>query len=258
MDKYAPIGIFDSGIGGIGVLKDIVKSLPGEDVIYYGDNKNAPYGTKTEEKIKELALECAKFLKKKGAKAIVTACNTASMTAVYYLREKMDTPIIGMEPAIKPASYHIKDGKMLVMATPASLHQDFYFNRVKNYKLADKIINLPCPELVDAVEHGNMTQDELEKLIHSLISHYKHEDIKAIVIGCTHFLHVKDLIKKAARQYFDDIKLFDGNDGVIRQLKRVLEEKDMLNPRSSGGKIQFFTSGEETVYIPLFYKYLNA
>ena len=258
MDKYAPIGVFDSGIGGIGVLKDIVKRLPGEDIVYFGDNKNAPYGTKTEEKIKELALVCAMFLREKGAKAIIVACNTASMTAVLYLREKMDIPIIGMEPAIKPASLYIKNGKMLVMATPASLHQDFYFNRIENYKLADKIINLPCPELVEAVEHGNMAKDELEALIDGLISPYKDKDIKAVVIGCTHFLHVKGLIEKAAKRYFDDVRLFDGNDGVIRQIKRVLEEKNLLNPRSAGGEIRFFTSGDEAVHIPLFYKYLNA
>ena len=186
MDSRA-IGIFDSGFGGISVLKDIVELMPNEDYLYYGDSANAPYGTKPIETIMTLSERCTSFLLAKDVKAIVIACNTATSVAASKLREQYPSiPIIGIEPALKPAVLWKEHDKVAVMATPATLSLPKFNDLMDHYSKDSDIYPVPCPGLADYVEKGILDGDELTEFIRGLLAPALKHNIDAIVLGCTH------------------------------------------------------------------------
>lgn len=220
-----PIGIFDSGMGGISVLKEATKMLPKESFIYYGDGKNIPYGTKSIQELIELSdTICDYLIQKHHVKAIVIACNTATSAAVTYLREKYDIPIIGMEPAIKPAVTTCYGGKIGVLGTPVTLREEKFQNLASLYNKNTTIVELPAPNLVHLVERGIVDGDEAKVEILKSLNGYE-KDLDAIVLGCTHFVFLKKYMQLILGKH---IQIFDGNKGTIRNLEQILKEKDQL------------------------------
>lgn len=242
--RFRPIGVFDSGLGGVSVLRNMHALLPNEDFIYFGDDKNAPYGTKTEEEILRLAVDDASFLLQKNVKAIVIACNTATSAAAEHLRQTLSIPVIGMEPALKPASLNRKNGVVGVMATPATLKQKKF--RILYEKYGEYAMPIPCPGLMEFAEKGILSGAAIDTYLEDLLRPYRQFPLESIVLGCTHYVFLKAAIQKA----IPDITLYDGNEGTAKQLKRVLDDRNWLKT-SGKGSITMYTSGDESHILPL-------
>jgi len=249
MQKNAPIGIFDSGTGGVSVLRTALRLLPDESFIYYGDTGNAPYGTKTEEEVTALAERVTDFLLEKNCKALVIACNTATCAAAAYLRAKHpDLIIIGMEPALKLAHDLRPEGEILVLATNVSLSSNKY--RLLASQYGEHAVSIPCPGLMDFVERGDVSSDLLKAYLLDKLSPYlsKPRPPAAVVLGCTHYVFLRSMLQSILPR---ETLLLDGNEGTVRQLKRRLMANDLLaGEKSSTPSVQFFTSGDENA-IPL-------
>lgn len=230
-----PIGFLDSGLGGISVLKEAVRILPNEKFIYFGDSKNAPYGTKSKEKIKELTFNAVSVLMEEGIKALVVACNTATGVAIKQLREKYkDFIIIGIEPAIKPAANEFKGGEVIVMATPMTIKQEKFKNLVFEYSNVANITPLGCPGLMEFVEEGEFNQDTLNKYFDIYLRPVLSKKTDAVVLGCTHYpflrLQIGNYLDKlrTEKKWNKKIVLMDGSYGTSMELKRRLEAKELL------------------------------
>ena len=236
----SPIGMFDSGVGGLSVLGEAVRVLPGEDFIYYGDTANAPYGTKTRNEVCRLAFCVVDRLVEQGVKAVVIACNTATAEAAMELRAHYDFPIIGMEPALKPAAEMEGDGLRLVLATPGTLGSEKYARLYARF--GQNAVSLPCPGLMEFVESGDRGSDELRTYLETLFAPYVSRKVTAVVLGCTHYSFIRPLI----REYFPETTcILDGNAGTVRQLRRVLESRGWLGGTGQG-KVTLQTSGSDT------------
>lgn len=217
------IGVFDSGIGGLTVLEELKKLLPNEDYLFYADSKNCPYGEKSDTELYDITSNIVDYLIDRDCKIIVIACNTATTRCIKYLRDKYkDMTFIGTEPAIKVACD--RDYKnILVMATPATISSERTSILVNdNKKEYENLYLVPCEGLADAIETDNFKKQE--EIVSSIYEEYKDKEIDAIVLGCTHYPHIKDLISK----YFINAELLDGGAGVARETKRQLERMNML------------------------------
>ena len=217
------IGVFDSGIGGLTVLEELKNVLPNEDYLFYADSKNCPYGEKSDTELYDITSNIVDYLIGSDCKIIVIACNTATTRCIKYLRDKYkDMTFIGTEPAIKVACD--RDYKnILVMATPATIASERTSILVnENKKDYENIYLVPCEGLADAIETDNFKKQE--DIVSSIYDEYKDKAIDAIVLGCTHYPHIKDLISK----YFTNAELLDGGNGVARETKRQLERMNML------------------------------
>lgn len=222
-----PIGVFDSGLGGLSVLRELIQIMPDEDFIYFGDSKNAPYGTKSHEEILHLSVKGAQELIDHGIKSLVIACNTATSLAVNTLRETYKAlPIIGLEPALKPAVENSKGGKIIVMATPATLAEEKFAALLKKHKEGCDISLLPAPGLVETVEKGAFDSPELYSLLEELFAPFDLEKVESVVLGCTHYPFVKKEIIKTVGSH---VTLYDGGRGAAAETKRRLSENDLLS-----------------------------
>ena len=188
------IGVFDSGLGGISVLRDLKELMPNEDFIYFGDSAYAPYGVKTKEQITERCVEIIDFFISKGVKAVVIACNTATSASANYLRKKYkDLPIIGMEPALKVATQGVKNNNIVVMATPLTLKEKKFETLMHKFRGNNKVVKMPCPKLVEIVENDLL--DDKNIVIDQLKDYYKDvnmDNLDSVVLGCTHFIFYRD------------------------------------------------------------------
>lgn len=236
MDRYSPIGLFDSGIGGVSVLRELYALMPNENYICLGDSANAPYGTKTESEVLALSLRSAKHLYDSGVKALVVACNTATSASIKELRRIYDIPVIGLEPAVKPAALSGDHPTVLVMATELSLKLPKYKNLASCFDGMADIIPLPAPGIVEFVERGITEGDELDAYLYSLFEPYRNMKIDAIVLGCTHFPLVKRSIVKC---FGRDVRLYDGGKGAANETKRLLSMRDMLSDSGGKGSVVF-------------------
>lgn len=236
-----PIGVFDSGLGGISVLRELKKVIPEEDYIFYGDSKNAPYGVRSDEEIYALSHHVFDELMKREAKAIVVACNTATSVAVRKFRaERPDVPVIGMEPAIKPAAEQNPGGRVVVMATPVTLRREKFARLVDRFRGMAEILPLPSPEIVRYVESGRLHDEGLRGYIRGLFDSLGDErKVDAVVLGCTHFPFVSDLIREAAGP---QAKLYDGNRGTAEELLRRLKERNLLSPLKKTWSVEILNS----------------
>ena len=240
MNSNAPIGMFDSGVGGISVLRDAVRQLPHERFIFFGDTKNAPYGTKSKEEVLGLSRKIVEMLLGKGCKAIVIACNTATSAAAATLRaEYADLPIIGMEPALKPASLLHQDGIVLSLATPGTIAGEKYAHLYALY--GQGVISMPCKGLMEFAERGELDSEALHEYLKNLFQPYEGKKVEAVVLGCTHYV----FLKKAIQRFFPETPLIDGNEGTVRQLARRLGEKSLLAPDTAQGGVELLSSGGE-------------
>lgn len=238
--KNAPIGFFDSGLGGLSVLKKALEIMPNENYIYYGDSKHAPYGEKTPQEIKELSFNAMEFLIQKGVKAIVIACNTATSAAAHDLREYYKhMPIIGIEPALKPAIKLHENGSVIVMATKATLTQEKFKNLMDEYGEHREVISLPCPGLVEFIESGDLNGEDVKSFLREKLTPYMDREISSIVLGCTHYPFVREVIQEIVGEHVD---IIDGSEGTVRELKRRLEESNIESELKDKGTLTIFNS----------------
>jgi glutamate racemase len=229
-DNKSPIGIFDSGMGGVSVLGEAIIQLKNEEFVYFGDSKNAPYGSKTKEEVVKYCIDiCDYFVNDYGVKSIVIACNTATSAAVDIIRTKYDIPIIGIEPALKPAVENTKCGSVVVMATEMTLKEKKFNNLMMEYGKKNVIVKLPCPNLVTLVEDGITEGEEAIEAISKCFYGVDLDKIESVVLGCTHFIFLRNAIDK----FFNGkVKLFDGNYGTVKNLKNKLEMRNLLNEKN--------------------------
>lgn len=240
MKNGEPIGVFDSGVGGISVLRELVKIMPNENYLYLGDSIHAPYGTKSLEEVRTLTIHNVEILLEKGAKSIVVACNTATSAAVAVLRKMYpDLPLVGIEPAIKPAVLAYPDGRIVVMATPMTLRQDKFQKLMSRYKAKAQIISLPCPGLMEFIERGDLDGEDLRKYLTELLWGVVKEKVDAIVLGCTHYPFAKEMITQVVG---DTVAIFDGGNGTAREMRRRLLEAGKLSDALEKGNVEFLNS----------------
>lgn len=251
-----PIGFMDSGVGGLSVLKAALEILPNENYIYYGDSKNAPYGVKPLEEVRELTFNIVEELLNRGVKAIVVACNTATSAAVARLRKKYpEVPIIGIEPAIKPAVMLKREGKIIIMATPMTLKQKKFNNLMDKYKDQGEIVPLPCDGLMEFIEKGILEGPELNRYLYKKLEPYLSEKIAAVVLGCTHYPFARQEIANVVGK---EVPIIDGSEGTVRELKRRLDEKGLLNKKDNKSKVYVYNSLENNEIIDLSYSLINV
>lgn len=240
--RMCPIGVFDSGVGGISVLRELVALMPNENYIFFGDSKNAPYGTKTLEEVQRLTCEDASYLVGMGVKALVVACNTATSAAIKILRQRYaDMPVIGIEPALKPAVLSKKNPRVLVMATPMTLREEKFRQLMMQFETQAEILPLPCPGLVEFVEQKELKSKRLEEFLTKLFEEYRTQPVDCVVLGCTHYPFVRGMIQKVLGCH---VKVYDGGAGTARETRRRLKECGLLNPSGENGKVQFLSSLE--------------
>ena len=230
-----PIGVFDSGVGGISALQAMIRVLPQEHFIYYGDTANAPYGTKETGEVIRIVRQVTDRLLERNIKALVIACNTATGAAAYTLRRELTIPVIGMEPALKPASEIRKDGDVLVLATPLTLHQEKFNLLMEKY--GEGAVRVPCTGLMELVEQEDWRG--AETYLKELFARYDLEKTDAVVLGCTHYVFLKDMIRRMLPEH---VVITEGSEGTARQLKRVLARNRLLN-ESGEGFVELETSG---------------
>ncbi len=255
-DNERPIAVFDSGVGGISVLRELQALMPNEKIIYYGDSVNAPYGEKSLLEVRELTLSAVELLIEKGAKALVVACNTATSAAVRILRGMYPRlPIVGIEPAIKPAVIYgeeklrKRDGSttVLVMATPVTISQEKFAHLTDEYKERAIITPLKCPGLAELIEKGSPNSEEIRRYLSDILSPYRSYD--SVVLGCTHYPfiahHIKSILPSTA--------IFDGGYGTAKEAMRRISEAGLLSD-AERGEVIFMSSkkGEEEVFKKFF------
>ena len=235
------IGVMDSGVGGITVLKHIHALLPHENLMYVADSKYAPYGNKTAEEITARCMILADFLIAQNVKALVVACNTATAAAIDELRETFDIPIIGMEPAVKPAAEASENGIIGVLATVGTLKSAQFAALLESYGRNVKVVTQACVGLVECIERGEQDTPETKALIRLYATPLLAEGADTIVLGCTHYPFVKDAIREIVG---DKICLIDTGAAVAKQLKRQLEEKGLLSTSQEKAEVKFWTNSE--------------
>ncbi len=237
----SPIGVFDSGVGGISVLRAIRAQMPEEAVLYFGDQGHIPYGPRSMEQIRGFSEAITRFLLERGAKIIVVACNTASAAALKYLREQFpQIQFVGMEPAVKPAAESTQTGKVGVLATPATFQGALYASVVERFASGVQLFQDTCPGLVQQIEQGNLHGMETRRILETALLPMLNHNIDTVVLGCTHYPFVIPLIQEIAGE---KVRVIDPAPAVARQVKRLLEAGGLRNASAARGEVRFFTSG---------------
>lgn len=236
-----PIGVFDSGVGGISVLQHIHALLPHEQLLYVADSRYAPYGSKTPQEIQSRCFEIADFLIAKGVKAIVVACNTATAAAIDLMREKYTLPIIGMEPAVKPAAEASKNGVIGVLATVGTLKSAQFAGLLESYGRNVKVVTQGCVGLVECIERGELNGDYTRRLLEQYCQPLLHEGADTIVLGCTHYPFVKPLIQQIVGE---GVTLIDTGAAVAKHLQKRLAALDLLTRQHQSGTVRFWTNSQ--------------
>lgn len=221
-----PIGIFDSGVGGLTIYKEIHKLLPHENIIYLADSKNAPYGEKSKQEIIDISVKNTEFLLSKGCKIIVVACNTASTNAVQYLRNHYEVPFIRVQPAIKPAALNSRSKVVGILATKGTLKSDLLFETSQRFAQGVEVVEQVGEGLVSLIEDGQMHSTEMDILLKSHISPMLEKKIDYLVLGCTHYPFLTPQIESLVG---DEVKVLDSGEAIARQTKVILEQENMIN-----------------------------
>jgi len=239
-----PIGIFDSGVGGTSIWKEIRKSLPKEDTIYLADSKNAPYGAKSQDQILKLCIKNTELLLRKKCKLIVVACNTATTNAIEHLRSTYDVPFIGIEPAIKPAALQSTSKTVGVLATKGTLSSSLFHSTSENHANGIKIVEQEGKGLVPLIEAGQVSSAEMKALLQKYITPMVQAGIDHLVLGCTHYPYLIPVLKELLPPH---VQIIDSGEAVARQTKAVLKQMNMLNLASKPAKSIFYTNAEVAV-----------
>jgi len=253
--KNYPIGIFDSGVGGLSVLRAIRAQMPEESVLYFGDQIHIPHGHRPMEQIREFSEAITNFLLERNAKLIVVACNTASAAALKYLREKFsDVQFVGMEPAVKPAAETTQTGKVGVLATPATFQGALYASVVERFANGVELFQNTCNGLVQQIEQGNLNGSETRRILEGALHPMLEKNIDTVVLGCTHYPFVIPLVQEIVGE---KVRVIDPAPSVAKQVKRLLEAGEMKNDSSGLGKVALYTSGDPSALKSLLPTLLN-
>lgn len=245
----SPIGVFDSGVGGLSVLRAIRRVLPGESAIYFGDQIHIPYGPRPMEQIRRFSETITNFLLHQQAKIIVVACNTASAAALKDLRAIFsEVQFVGMEPAVKPAAERTQTGRVGVLATPATFQGALYASVVERFANGVELFQNTCPGLVQQVEMGNLEGDETRQILEGALYPMLEKNIDTVVLGCTHYPFVIPMIEQIVGE---GVRVIDPAPAVAKQIQRLLEAGGLANPASAGGVLKLFTSGDIKSLQPL-------
>ena len=238
-----PIGVFDSSVGGVSVLRELVRIMPNEHYIYLGDTVNAPYGVRTQPEICELTRRAADVLMAKHIKALLIACNTATSAAAETLRAQLPIPVVGMEPALKPAAIEHTSGRIAVLATPATLNLPKFQNLWAQY--GEHAEAIPCAGLMEFVERGDLNSDAVKEYLMKKLDPGDGEPFTAIVLGCTHYV----FLRRTIRELKPNAKRYDGNLGTAQRLRALLEREGVLG--GGHGSVTLQTTGDEASMLPL-------
>jgi len=250
-----PIGIFDSGIGGISVLRAIRRQMPEESILYFGDQDHIPYGPRPMAQIRNFSEAITTFLLAHEAKIIVVACNTASAASLKYLRERFpNVPFVGMEPAVKPAAERTQTGRVGVLATPATFQGALYASVVERFANGVELYQNTCPGLVQQIEQGNLNGKETRRILEEALLPMLENNIDTVVLGCTHYPLVIPLIQKIVGE---QVRVIDPAPAVAKQTGRLLETMGLKNDPDEAGVVQIYTSGDPESLLSLLPKLLG-
>ncbi len=243
LNSKNPVGVYDSGVGGITVWREIVKLLPNENIIYFADNINCPYGEKKEDEIIEFSQKVVDFLLKKKCKLIVVACNTATAAAISYLRNKYDIKFVGMEPAVKPAAINSITGKIGVLATEGTIRGNLFNETSQKYAQNKDVFIQIGYGLVDIVENDKINTPESKQLLRKYIEPMIENGVDQIVLGCTHYPFLINEIKKITGS---KSQIIDPSEAVAKQTKKLLEEDKLINKTNKKTPSYiFYTTGND-------------
>lgn len=242
-ERTLPVAVFDSGLGGISILRELVRVLPGEDYLYLGDSVHAPYGVKSAEEVLRLSRENTELLLSYGAKALVIACNTATSAAAQTLRRIYPSlPIIGTEPALKPAVERHPGGRILVLATPMTVAEEKFQRLWSQYRGCAEITPVACGGLMEFVERGELEGAAVEAYLREKLAPYLDEPVDAVVLGCTHYPFLRHTIRAVIGTRAE---ILDGSHGIAVQLRRRLREEHLLNTAQAQGMVRFMNSAND-------------
>jgi glutamate racemase len=246
----APVGVFDSGVGGLTILRDLLRELPSERFVYFGDTGNCPYGVREEDEIQRLALAGARLLLKRGVKIIVVACNTASVSALAELRAAYTVPFVGVVPAVKPAAERTRAGKVGIASTEASARGTYLRRLIADHANGVRVFAQGCPDLVTLAEAGTLDGPEAEAAVRAYVQPMLDAGIDKLVLGCTHFPAMRAVFERVAGP---DVEVIDSGAAVARQARRVLAQRGLLAapdgeparaPRPPDARDEFWCSGD--------------
>jgi glutamate racemase len=249
----APIGVFDSGMGGLSIVSELRKSLPNEDIVYFGDNAFIPYGGRSDEWLRSRSSEITRFLLDHGAKAVVVACNTASAAGLEHLRARYPLPIVGLVPAVKPAVAATRSGTVGVLATRATMRGRLLSDVIERFAVPAgvEVVTVAPEGLVEAVERGDLDTEATADAVRRAVEPMVAQGADAIVLGCTHYPYLSPLIREAAG---DGVQIIDAGEGVARQTGRVLAARSLLTPSAAAGKLTVYTSADPALVRPLVHR----
>ena len=254
-DPSQPIGVFDSGVGGLSVLRAMREMMPDEPVIYFGDQGHVPYGPRSLGQVRDFSEAITCFLLDRGAKLIVVACNTASAAALHYLREKFPkVSFVGMEPAVKPAAEHTQSGLVGVLATPTTFQGALYASLLERFANGVQVLQDTCPGLVGQIESGNLDGDGTRAILEDALHPMLDQGIDTVVLGCTHYPFVIPLIEEIVGE---NVRVIDPAPAVVKQAKRLLDASGIKAPEGERAEVHFYTSGDAETLASLLPKLLG-
>jgi glutamate racemase len=239
--RPATVGVFDSGVGGLSVWREIARQLPHADLIYVADQAHCPYGLRSRDEVRDLSTAIAAFLIARGADVVVVACNTASAAALYVLRERFDVPIVGMEPAVKPAAARTRSGHVGVIATQVTFQGELFASLLERFAHRVTVHTQVCPGLVEQVEAGKLEDEETLALVRRYLAPLLGAGVDMLVLGCTHYAFLRPLLARVAGEA---VGIIDPASAVARQAGRVLAQARPNAPRDRQGKRTLYTSGD--------------
>ncbi len=240
------VGVFDSGVGGLTILRAMHALIPNQPLVYFADQAHVPYGSRSMDEVRKFSENISRFLIGQGAGVIVVACNTASAAALHYLREKFpDTAFVGMEPAVKPAAEKTQSGVVGVLATPATFQGELFASVMERFSAGVTVLKDTCPGLVSQIENGELDTPETRAILEQALQPMIAQGVDSIVLGCTHYPFVLPLIQEIAGE---NVQVIDPSMAVARQVKRVLEARGLLAEGKKRGRIKFITSGPARIF----------
>ena len=253
--KNAPIGVFDSGIGGLTVVKELIKSLPGEDIIYLGDTARVPYGTKSGRTVIAYSHSNTEFLISKGIKLLVVACNTASSVSLPSLKNEFDIPVIGViEPGARKAASVTNTGKIGVIGTPSTINSSAYKQAIENINSEIEVFSKACPLFVPLADEGWTEGEITERIAEQYLNPIKDTGIDVLVLGCTHYPLLKQTIRKVMG---NQITLVDSAQETASQIKDILSKENLLNKNNSQSKREFYLTDISDTFLSVAGRFLG-
>lgn len=254
MGSHMPVGVFDSGVGGLTILDELLRELPDERYIYFGDTGNCPYGVRSEREIQELSAAAARFLIERGAKIVVVACNTASVSALATLRAEFPLPFVGVVPAVKPAAERTRVGRVGIASTEASARGDYLKGLIRQHANGVQVLAVGCPRLVELAEAGLLDAPETESAVREYLAPLLAAGIDELVLGCTHFPAMRAVFERVVGP---EVEVIDSGAAIARQARRVLAERNLLAapdrepaaaPRAPDAGDELWCSGNPTQF----------